>query len=75
MGWWRARKTDPVKPVKCKCPKCEKIHTQNMFWTGGVMPRISCEDCRKSKYRIIVPEGYEIYTPTHAVSKKYRSHS
>lgn len=45
--------------VKCICPKCEKIHKRFIFWTGGVTPRIFCQD-GASGCNIIAEEAYEL---------------
>ena len=31
------------QPTECICPKCGKIHTVVMFWTGKGMPRKFCK--------------------------------
>ena len=50
MGGVWAR--DPTELTKCKCPKCERIYKRKIFWTGGVMPRINCDDCQQRVYRL-----------------------
>jgi hypothetical protein len=40
------------KKIKCRCPKCEVIHTQKMFWIGRGQPRIYCLSCRGTVSRM-----------------------
>jgi predicted nucleic acid-binding Zn ribbon protein len=46
-----------VQTIKCKCPKCEKIHlhTFTPAWIGNGIPKIFCPNCKFLK----VPETYE----------------
>ena len=37
-----------TKLIKCFCPKCEKMHKARMEWKGHGVPRVYCEDCRRS---------------------------
>ena len=33
------------KKVNCQCPRCEKIHSRYMYWTGNGRPRVYCPEC------------------------------
>ncbi len=33
-------------PMRCKCPKCEKVHESHLQWSGRGMPRVFCNTCR-----------------------------
>jgi hypothetical protein len=36
-----SRRGDLIE-VKCKCPKCGKMHLKKVAWTGRGVPRIAC---------------------------------
>jgi len=41
--------------VRCYCPKCEKHHFKNIFWTGRAkVPWIFCDYCRNYEIENIV---------------------
>jgi hypothetical protein len=33
------------EPTLCTCPRCAKIHSQRILWTGRGNPRIYCPRC------------------------------
>jgi hypothetical protein len=32
--------------LECICPKCGKVHTMQLHWTGNFTPRKYCKICR-----------------------------
>ena len=34
--------------VPCKCPRCEKKHRKQMFYTGHLPARVYCRECWKT---------------------------
>ncbi len=53
----RTPKKHTVRKVKCKCPRCEKIHIVAMQWTGNGMPRVYCYNCSYLIDNTYVPEA------------------
>lgn len=32
----------------CICPKCQRKHKRQFYWTGKGIPKIFCDTCRQS---------------------------
>ena len=47
--------------VECQCPRCEKIHSHYIYWTGNGKPRIYCRECYRylSSLPFWPPEDWE----------------
>ncbi len=48
-----------AKTIECLCPKCEKIHYKQIFWTGIGIPKIMCWNCKTIIKKDILPEKDE----------------
>ena len=46
------------KKTVCKCPRCLRLHYQNLFWSGPKPARKFCKSCEK--YRV----AYRMTTPS-----------
>jgi Zn ribbon nucleic-acid-binding protein len=40
--------------TKCICPRCNEIHTMQIFWTGRGMPKKFCPACKDYSNTLVV---------------------
>ncbi len=55
--------------VKCRCPRCDKIHYLSFFWTGRGMPRKYCHRCRDVVVHINSQGVYETSPDAYRVNR------